>query len=320
MSRSVLKHITHSVVGPFEHKATPLKKVVILIPLSTRPELTEEEVISMRQIRHYFGNYEKFLIAPEGMEVNHEGFGVKYFPRRFFGSVAAHGRMLNTPQFYSHFEDYEYIFFHHLDALAFSDQLEEWCGKDIDYIGPPWIKCEDSPWVDRPRVGNGGFTLLRIQKNLEVFRNRHLAEPITYWLDLFSFHATAPMIGKLERLKGIFPFSIIAKRLLKEWYETEDPCPNNRNSDIFWSDRASEYLADFKVASVEDGLKFAFEVSPRTCLELNGGKMPFGCHAWARYDRAFWEPFLVPADGVGNAGGDSEIPEYKSSRPVAISA
>ena len=47
------------------------------------------------------------------------------------------------------------------------------------------------------------------------------------------------------------------------------------------------------MASLEDGLRFAFEVSPRTCLDLNGGKMPFGCHAWARYDRSFWEPFIV---------------------------
>jgi hypothetical protein len=29
--------------------------------------------------------------------------------------------------------------------------------------------------------------------------------------------------------------------------------------------------------------------------ELNGHELPFGCHAWERYDRAFWEeqlPFL----------------------------
>ncbi len=293
LMRWILKMVTHAVARPYVSKGPPSKKVVILIPLSSRPGLTEDEEISLRQIRHYFGKYEKILIAPEGMEVNHEGFGVKYFPRRFFGSVAAHARMLNTAPFYRDFEDYEYIFFHHLDALAFSDQLEEWCNKDIDYIGPPWIKSPDSPWVDRPRVGNGGFTLLRIRKNLEAFRNRHRAEPITYWLDLFSYHATAPVIAMMERWKGVFPLSIVIRRILREWYEIEDPCPNNRNTDIFWSDKAVMYLPDFKVASVEDGLKFAFEVSPRFCLELNGGKMPFGCHAWTRYDRAFWEPFLV---------------------------
>ncbi|MEO5917521.1 MAG: DUF5672 family protein [Luteolibacter sp.] len=294
----MFKQFTRAVVGPFKRKGPAAKKVVILIPMSTRAELTPEEEISMRQILHYFGRYEKFLIVPEGMEISFEGFGVMHFPRRFFGSAANHGRMLNTPEFYRHFEDYEFIFFHHLDALAFSDQLEEWCDSDVDYIGPPWINCPDSPWVDRPRVGNGGFTLLRTQKALEALRSRHLAEPATFWLDLFSYRATPQLADKLERIKGIFPLSIVAKRLLKEWSETEDPSPNNRNNDIFWSDLAAYYLPDFKVASVEEGLRFAFEVSPRICLELNGGKMPFGCHAWARYDRAFWEPFIVTA---GNA-------------------
>jgi Protein of unknown function (DUF5672) len=295
MIRWIFRQFTRAVVGPFERK-TPTKKVVILIPMSTSAELTEEEEISMRQIRHHLGKYEKFLVVPEGMDIHFEGFGVMHFPRRFFGSAANHGRMLNTPEFYQQFEDYEFIFFHHLDALPFSDQLEEWCDTDLDYIGPPWINCPDSPWVDRPRVGNGGFTLLRTQKALEALRARHHSNPSTYWLDLFSYRATPSLIEKLERIKGIFPLSMVVRRLLKEWYETENPSLNNRNNDIFWSDFASYYLPDFKVASVEQGLRFAFEVSPRICLELNGGKMPFGCHAWARYDRAFWEPFIVPAE------------------------
>ena len=58
-----------------------------------------------------------------------------------------------------------------------------------------------------------------------------------------------------------------------------------RNEDYFWSDEAVHFYPEFKVASFEDGLRFAFEVAPRLCLELNGGKLPFGCHAWPRYDR-----------------------------------
>lgn len=291
-----LKVFTHAVMGPAERKGPAPRKVAILVPMSTRSELFEDEKISMRQMRHHLGRYEKFLIVPEGLDIQFDGFQTIHFPRRFFGSAAAHGRLLNTPEFYRHFEDYEFIFFHHLDALAFSDQLEEWCERDLDYIGPPWIKCPDSPWIDRPRVGNGGFTLLRVSKALAALRSRHLAHPTTYWLDLFTHHATASSIARLERIQNLFPFSIIVRRLLKEWRETEDPVPNNRNNDVFWSDLASYFLPDFKVASLEDGLRFAFEVSPRLCLEMNGGKMPFGCHAWARYDRAFWEPFLVTTE------------------------
>jgi hypothetical protein len=26
---------------------------------------------------------------------------------------------------------------------------------------------------------------------------------------------------------------------------------------------------------------------------MNNHRLPFGCHAWPRYDRMFWEPYLV---------------------------
>lgn len=294
MIRMLLQAFTRAVVPSCAPRRSPTKKVAIVVPLGSHGRLTADEEISMRQIRHHFGKYDKFLIAPEGLQVEHEGFDVKRFPLRFFGSAAAHSRLLGKVSFYECFADYEFVFFHHLDALAFSDQLPEWCATDIDYIGPPWINCPDSPWVDRPRVGNGGFTLLRRSAALKVFENRYRQKPVTYWLDLFSQNATPGMIRTLEKLENVFPFSVIARRLLKEWRETEDPCPNNRNNDIFWSDMAVRYHPEFRVATLEEGLRFAFETSPRTCLEMNGGKMPFGCHAWARYDRAFWEPHLVP--------------------------
>jgi hypothetical protein len=62
---------------------------------------------------------------------------------------------------------------------------------------------------------------------------------------------------------------------------------------MFWADEAVTWVPEFRVASVEEGLRFAFEVAPRKCFELNAGQLPFGCHAWARYDRAFWEPYLL---------------------------
>lgn len=299
MKRALIKAVTCAIVPPFVMKRRPTKKVAILVPMSNRPRLTADEEISMRQLRHYFGNYDKFLIAPEGVAFDFEGFGVKRFPQRFFGSAAAHSRLLAMPSFYKQFADYEFVFFHHLDALAFSDQLPEWCATDIDYIGPPWIQCVDSPWVDRPRVGNGGFTLLRIEKALLALNSRHRRQASFYWFDLFTSNATLPWIEVLEKLERVFPFSLIVGPLLREWRETEDPIGNNRNNDIFWSDTAVRYLPDFKVASLEEGLRFAFEVSPKTCLKMNHGKMPFGCHAWTRYDRKFWEPHIVPENSNG---------------------
>jgi hypothetical protein len=43
-------------------------------------------------------------------------------------------------------------------------------------------------------------------------------------------------------------------------------------------------------------LRFAFEAAPRQCLEMNQGRLPFGCHAWGRYDREFWTPHLLASE------------------------
>ena len=58
--------------------------------------------------------------------------------------------MLYRTEFWEKFADYEYVLMYHLDALVFSDQLQEWCGKGLDYIGAPFLRC------DRCAVGEGG--------------------------------------------------------------------------------------------------------------------------------------------------------------------
>lgn len=283
---------------PYEGKRPPSKLVAVVVPLSNRPDLLPDEVVSLRHLRHFLESYDKYLLAPPEMRMRIEGFQSKRYPARFFGTVAAHNRLLGTPDFYKGFTDYEYIFFYHLDSLAFSDQLTEWCKAGWDYIGSPFINCEDTPWVKDQRVGNGGFALLRVESALKVLYNRYRQHPSTYWLDYFTRNGPRmlPLIGRMERLQARFPRAPLIKRFLDEWQLTEDPNQSNRNNDIFWSDKARQYLPQFKVATFEEGLRFAFEAAPRKCFAINGGRLPFGCHAWGRYDREFWESFLIPAN------------------------
>jgi hypothetical protein len=68
--------------------------------------------------------------------------------------------------------------------------------------------------------------------------------------------------------------------------------------DIFWGKYASNLDPLFKVAPVDEALLFAFEADPAGSFEKTGRKLPFGCHAWARYDRSFWvKRGLVPEEG-----------------------
>ena len=66
-----------------------------------------------------------------------------------------------------------------------------------------------------------------------------------------------------------------------------------RSEELFIADRASYYYPEFTIAPLDEALRFGFECVPRYCYELNGNRLPFGCHAWERYDREFWEQFVL---------------------------
>jgi hypothetical protein len=40
-------------------------------------------------------------------------------------------------------------------------------------------------------------------------------------------------------------------------------------------------------------MRFAFEAEPRKCFERIGRQMPFGAHRWQKFDREFYEPYLL---------------------------
>jgi hypothetical protein len=191
-----------------------------------------------------------------------------------------------SSQFYEAFREYKYILIYHLDSLVFSDELAIWCETDLDYIGPPWLKCEDSPWVEVPRVGNGGFSLRKVRSFLGVLSSsRYSVDPDKYWK---GFCASKPKY--IQYLN--FPRKYLKRMKMFNGVKWET-ARWNTNEDPFWSGEAIKYYPEFKIASFKTGLRFGFEVAPRMCFELNDRKLPFGCHAWHKYDRDFWEPYLL---------------------------
>ncbi len=118
-----------------------------------------------------------------------------------------------------------------------------------------------------------------------IYSPRYWVDPKEYWE---KFCASNPKYIQYVNLPRKY-----LKRLKifngARWHMARLRC----NDDIFFSDYATKYFPEFKVASFETGLRFAFEVAPRLCFELNDRRLPFGCHAWHRYDRDFWEPHLL---------------------------
>jgi len=277
--------------------AAPTKRVAIMVPLPS-PDLRPEEQVSMRHLRRHLDHYDKFLLVPKGMRVRMDGFRIMELDRRHFGSAANHNRMLYRTDFWEKFADYEYVLMYHLDALVFSDRLLEWCGKGLDYIGSPFLICKDAPWVREERCGNGGFALYRVPSVLKVLWNRYLADPSKYLEDHCSrFIAFQNRVIKPLRMAAPSWIKNSAPHNLRGQLRKMDRAEvNERGNDLFWSDKAKTFLPGFRVGTLEQGLSFSFEMEPRRCFERAGGKLPFGCHAWGRYDRSFWEPHLLGED------------------------
>lgn len=86
--------------------------------------------------------------------------------------------------------------------------------------------------------------------------------------------------------------------------------------DVFWSNCESNC---FSVAPIDVALKFSFETQVRKCFELNKRELPFGCHAWMKYDYEFWKEFspinnaeLADIDnGKGNLDLSNVYLDYK---------
>jgi hypothetical protein len=266
------------------------KRVAVVVTLSSRPELTPDEQISLRHATRFLANYDRYVVTPHSIRARYPGFVTRTFPDTYFGSVAAHMRLSLWRGFYEAFRDYEYMLVYHPDALVFSDQLDEWCEKGYDYIGAPWLNCDDTPFVTKPRVGNSGFSLRRIEGFLSVLDSTtYWIDPEEYWREFCrSNPAHWRWLNFWRRYaKRLRAFNNVQNYI--RWYLTQQ----DAKDDYFWSDDAVRYYPAFRIPPVEEALHFAFEAAPRLCYKLTQGRLPFGCHAWTTYDRAFWEPYLI---------------------------
>lgn len=47
-----------------------------------------------------------------------------------------------------------------------------------------------------------------------------------------------------------------------------------------------------RIADREVAMEFSFDIYPKECFGLMGKRLPFGCHAWHRFDPLFWQNII----------------------------
>lgn len=293
---------------------SPAPSVAIVIPTHT-PDLSPLEETSWRHLTRFLEAYPLHWVVPDDLSMERHlrrapDSRVHRFHPDHFSSVRAYCRLLTTEGFYRAFADYEYILIHQLDTLVFSDSLAAWCARGDAYTGAPWVTVVNGArrWV----TGNGGFSLRRVDSALRVLTSRRFSRTLPAGLRRHLAHHDMKY-GLLPRawLRRMVPLSERIDATPGRWLGADTErvrrhvfwnvqggvraflATHSHHEDIFWSQVAPIFDPAFRVTPAEIAVRFAFELEPRWCFEKTGGQTPFGCHAWARHDRAFWEPFLL---------------------------
>jgi uncharacterized protein DUF5672 len=269
-------------------------KVAVVIPIyKPFPDLTRNETLSLLQVGKVLAKRDIFLIYPPSVNIDEyirlfaPGQG-KPVPidSRFFGDSKRANRLGVSPELYSCFASYEYMLLYHIDAYVFSDELDYWCSQGLDYVGAPWFDGNDSPKLPLTftGVGNGGFSLRRIRSFLEVAQNRSFVNLHLGLSQVYDF-----LEGENHKTVRKYLFINSFMRIIEPFSGYEDE---------FWGFTVPRFHKWFTVAKPEQALKFSFEVLPRELYRLNNNQLPFGCHAWEKYDPVFWQSFIDPNFGM----------------------
>lgn len=265
---------------------------VVVIPIY-QDRVSGVAKLSVDRAFDVLGRHDIFFVGPRRLQSHLAGLCQQHgrnaqwatFDNHYFSGIKGYNALMRSRRFYEKFGAFSHILIAQTDTLVLSDELETWCQQDYAYIGAPWFVGGSQPRqpLEFFGVGNGGFSLRRVADFLRV-----LEQP-----------RRIPNFIKAQQ-GGARGEGSLLRRLKHEWllaYNFEPLFPTS-NEDFFWGILVPAACPFFRVPGLAEASRFAFEVEPRQLYALNGGQLPFGCHAWERYDRDFWLQVLPE---LGNA-------------------
>lgn len=238
------------------------------------------EVASFLRLRQV-AKQDVYLVAPEALDL----FSYRQlwpeirelrFEAKHFKDIAAYNRLLLSPMFYERFAPrYDWLLIHQLDAFLFHGNVEQFCAMPYDYFGAPWLPAQlIHSWIVSPRL-------------LKLFGRR---------IDVGNGGLS------LRRIDSILGLLRTRRSEAANWGNNEDGFFS------YWG----RFSPDFKSSPLEIARYFAFENEPSRLLEINGGMLPFGCHAYAKYQPQVYaemiNPLLSEIDGLSEALGGRQLP------------
>ncbi len=233
-------------------------EVAIIIPIY-KENLSNSEIVSLKRVKDILGAFPIIFICNQNFNaVNYlkiiPNAKFEYFKVSFFNSIEGYNKLMLSTNFYKRFFQYKFILIYQLDAYIFENELLFWCKKNYDYIGAPWV-------ISPPNIKE---------------------KPLIDMSKWFKYEVGNGGFS-LRKVKSHYWNTIIFYPLLKVFI---------KNEDMFWGVLINWLNPFFKKPTFIEALKFAFEMKPKESYEINKYQLPFGVHAWQKYDEIFWLDFI----------------------------
>lgn len=259
-------------------------KVAITIPIY-KETLSNYEEISLKRCFEVLGKYPIIVFKPASLDLSwlvakNPEIKLQCFDDFYFSNIQGYNKLMLSADFYLRFKEFEYILIYQLDAFVFKDELLQWCSKDYDYIGAPWLT--DYKYPD----------LIKRAKE-QILRLIHI------YFNVKEKHSNYPSVRQFHNSVGNGGFSL---RRVNKFYEV---CRNNKNlidyynknehhffnEDVFFSLEVNRKTKKLSIPGYRLATRFAIETFPEIGLQMNQNHLPFGCHDWDRFSE-FWKPYF----------------------------
>lgn len=252
-------------------------KVIVVIPLY-QATLKDDELRALANNLACLAEFPAVFLKPKGLDLTAL---LSQFPHvdemevspNWLGTargLAGYNEMMMSADFYNRFAHYDYLLICHVDAWVFRNELVEWMSKGYDHVAAPWPKRTPYRHFPLKQIRALRLWLKPRMKIIRWQRFGHIGNGGFSLRKVESFRRAC-----LKYADEIAYF----KAQENELY----------NEDLFWAFVPKE----LHVPTVEEALKFAFDVQPAFCYADADHRLPMACHGFNKPDRiGFWQQFI----------------------------
>jgi len=265
-----------------------MTKSLVAVTIPIYKKLADEvEIVSLQQAFKVLGNYPIIFFAPRSLDTTwYEkycsqlgSFTIERFDDHYFLDTSGYNRLMLSKHFYKTFSNFKFILIYQLDAFVFKDELQHWCTLNYDYVAAPHLRKLKGDLLTNSASTPGSLQMLSLHKKLfKVLNKIGISRQVK---EIENGGLSLRKVSSFIRLLTLF------KNKGKSW-------PMNEDTFYFYGFNFFFFL--FELPSEKLALNFSFEFEPSLAYQLNNRQLPFGCHAFMKYEPRFWKTFISIPD------------------------